>query len=473
MDDKFICVKVSKSHALCMAFLINNYGTFYKFVASNEMYQSIKEFYMNKSLRIIFTVLAVIMLFASCAQPLAQNDAQEQEEQQAQEPDTMDKVMLSIENAVPASPEDINDVQLGFNLALLKKLGETEEGNLFYSSMSINAAMTMVYFGADGETRQEIADVLGYGDMDITYVAAYQKYLLQSYEDSGDTTFNIANSIWIADFFDAKKSYMDTMEDVFETEVTRLDFAAGDAVDKLNSWIDKSTEGMIDKLFEKENNPFDATTIMVLLNAIYFEGDWTAPFDLEKTYEKDFRGATKTSTVKMMSSNETAMGNKGEDYISVLLPYGEDERFSMVAVVPDDMESFVESLTIDSLSEILNTFKQQHDPVVQIPAFEMEEKTELNNVLKALGIKQAFDSKTADFSQISDEEIFIDEVLHKAKIKVDEEGTEAAAVTSVEMTLRGMPMDRFEFIADKPFLFFIVDTENDLVLFTGKVLDLN
>ena len=341
--------------------------------------------------------------------------------------------------------------------------------------MSINAAMTMAYFGAKGDTQKEISDALGYGGMSMEEVAAYQKYLMQSYEDTGETAFTTTNSVWIDDLFDPKKSYIDTMNDVFNTEVTKLDLQQSDVADILNDWIKDSTNGMIEELFNKDDNPFadGPPTAMVLLNAIYFNGKWTAPFDPEKTYDTDFNGASKTSAVRMMSSGEGVMGNKCEDYISVSLPYGEDERFAMVAVLPDDMDTFTDGLTEESLSGILNTFYEKHEALVQLPVIKMEQKLRLNDALCALGIEKAFSQNEADFTGMSEDDIlFIDEVLHKAKIKVDEEGTEAAAATSVDMALKAAPpTDRFEFIADKPFLFFIVDTENDLVLFTGKVLD--
>lgn len=422
--------------------------------------------------KIIIIALAAVMLFAGCAQPADQNDAQSPVNTQTEGPQTMDEVMLSLADAAPKSHEGISDIQLGFNLNLLKKLSESEEGNLFYSPMSINAAMTMAYFGAQGETQQEIADGLGYGDagMELEDVAAYQKYLLKSYEDSGDTTFTTANSIWTDDMFSPKQSYMDTMKDVFKTKVTKLDLQAEDAADRLNAWIDESTEGMIKKLFDKKD-PLLSIAEMILMNAIYFNGDWTSPFDPEKTFDATFTGQTVASDIKMMSSSKTVMGHEGEDYLSVFLPYGEDERFAMVAVLPDDMNSFVEGLAGDSLSGILSAFEEKEESLLQLPVFEMEREVKLGDALKALGIKRAFEGG-ADFSLIA-EGLFIDEVLHKAKIKVDEEGTEAAAVTAVVMSRGAMPEDRFEFIADKPFLFFIMDTENDLVLFTGKVLDLD
>ena len=424
---------------------------------------------MNKKVKTIFIALAAVMLFAACT-PSADEQTKGLESIQTEGPQIRDEVMLSLKDAVPANPEGAGELQLKFNLALLKKLGELEGGSLFYSPMSINAAMTMAYFGADGDTQQEMADTLGYGDMDITQVAAYQKYLLQSYVDSGDTAFTSANSIWIDNEIAAKQSYINTMKDVFETQVTNLDLQAAEAADTLNSWIDGATNGMITKLFEEGDDSL-SRAMMVLMNAIYFKGEWTVPFDPEKTYDSTFNGATETSDVKMMSSDETVMGHQGEDYTSVYLPYGKDERFAMVAVLPDDMASFVGGLTAESLSGILSTFEEQEDPLLQVPVFEMEEKIKLKDALNALGIEKAF-TDSADFNLMSDTPLAIDEVLHKAKIKVDEEGTEAAAVTAVVMRATGMLMDRFEFVADRPFLFFIVDTQNDLVLFTGKVCDL-
>ena len=424
---------------------------------------------MNKKVKTIFIALAAVMLFAACT-PSADEQTKGPESIRTEGPQTRDEVMLSLKDAVPANTEGAGELQLKFNLALLKKLGELEDGSLFFSPMSISTALTMAYFGAAGKTQEQMADVLGYSDMSMIDVASYQKYLLQSYEDSGETTFTTANSVWIDDMFEARQSYMDTMNDVFQTKVTKLDLQAEDAADKLNAWIGDATDGMIKGLFEKGDDSL-AEAVMVLMNAIYFKGEWTVPFDPEKTYDSTFNGATETSDVKMMSSDETVMGHQGEDYTSVYLPYGEDEHFAMVAVLPDDMASFVGGLTVEALSDMLSTFEEKEDPMLQFPVFEMEKKVELNDVLKSLGIELAF-SENADFSQMSEVPILIDEVLHKAKIKVDEEGAEAAAVTAV-ITNECSAADRFEFIANKPFLFFIVDTQNDLVLFTGKVLDLN
>ena len=433
---------------------------------------------MNKKIKIkiLFAAMACAMLFAGCAknaEPQQVEQTQQPENTQAEALKPQDEVMLSLADAIPAQQTSADSVQYGFNLALLKKLSETEDGNLFFSPLSINAALTMAYFGACGETQEQMADVLGYGSAGMADVAGYQKYISALLSDTGDTQFTSANSIWVAEIFEPNPSYMDTMKDVFDTKVSQVDFTKDSAVDELNAWINDSTQGMINQMFDKEDEPFDGLTAMVLLNAIYFNGNWTTPFDPDATYDADFHGAAATESVRMMASHEEVKGYQGEDYISVCLPYGADERFAMIAVLPDDMDAFIAGLDEQSFKDLTKVLLPVENPVINIPVFEMEQKVKLNDVLIALGMDKAFSAGEADFTTMAGADVlWIDEVLHAAKITVDEEGTEAAAATSVGMSLRGMPMESFEFIADRPFLFFIMDTENDLVLFTGKVMDL-
>ena len=440
---------------------------------------------MNKKIKILLIAMACVMLLAGCTQGMQPEPTQQPENTQQMQPtkqpentltegpQTRDEVMMSLVNAAPSKLASTDSVQYGLNLALLKKLSETEGGNLFYSPLSISTALTMAYFGACGETQQQMADVLGYNSASMADVAAYQKYISALLSDTGDTQFNSANSVWVAESFVPNSSYIDTMKDVFDTKVSRVDFTGDTAIDELNGWISDATQGMIDEMFDKEDEPFDALTVMVLLNAIYFNGNWSEPFDPDKTYDTDFNGATATESVRMMSSREEVRGYQGEDYVSVRLPYGADERFAMIAVLPDDMEAFIAGLDAQSFKDLTKILLPVENPVVNLPVFEMEQKVKLNDVLNALGMDKAFSESEADFTTMAGEDIlWIDEVLHAAKITVDEEGTEAAAATSVEILARSMPMESFEFIADRPFLFFIMDTQNDLVLFTGKVMDL-
>lgn len=421
---------------------------------------------MRKILNILLIVTLLATVLCACArdenlQPIRKDSKIDGE--------VVSPVMNKIAKVAPKKSEEITDAMLDFNLKLLKELNKKDK-NLFYSAMSINSALTMTYFGANGDTKDEMHNALSYGSMTLEDIASAQKALIKSYEKSGDTTFNTANSIWIDDGYPIKRSFIRTMSNVFKTETQNVPMVEPKTVDKVNGWVKKKTEGMIEKLFEKENNPL-ANVKMLLMNAIYFNGEWTTPFNPDRTYKRDFNGATEITQVDMMSTDEDVLGYVGDDYKAISLPYGDDERFSMVVVLPsDDIDAFIENQTKDSLKKILITFEDQNNVIVQLPKFEMEETLRLNDALKALGMEKAF-TGNADFSNMADS-LFIDTVLHKAKIEVDEKGTEAAAVTAVLMCESAAPEFGFEFFADKPFLFFIVDGEEDMVLFTGKVANL-
>ncbi|MBN2878714.1 MAG: serpin family protein [Clostridia bacterium] len=381
---------------------------------------------------------------------------------------TESPAMASIADVQAETLSNSQNIQLEFDLNLLKELSKNEK-NLFYSSFSINQALSMALFGAEGETQQEIIDVLGYSGLNTADIAAYQKYLLEAYEETGDTTFYSANSMWIDNDIILNKTYIDTMVKYFSSDVENLDLQSSDAPDILNKWIDKKTNGMITKLYEE---PFDALTRLVLMNAIYFKGQWTNPFNPDLTSEAIFNGLSGQNTVDMMYSDAEVLGWENDDYKAISLPYGDDERFKMVAVLPEgSISDFIAGLDSQELSNILTNFEIKNEAKVWLPKFEMEEKINLSDTLKALGIVKAFTGE-AQFGEISDTELFIDEVLHKAKIKVDEEGTEAAAVTGLVMKANSLPLDMFQFSADRPFIFFIADEDNT-VLFTGVIYDMD
>ena len=377
-------------------------------------------------------------------------------------------VMLSIANVKPSTVSGAENIQLAFNLELLKSLSK-EQNNIFYSSFSVNQALTMAYFGAKGQTQQEIKDTLGYNNLSTEDIAAYQKYLADVYKNPGDTIFYSANSLWIDDEISVKDDYINTMINSFDAEVATIDLQSDKAVDTLNKWIDKKTKSMITKLFE---DPLSPMARLILMNAIYFKGQWTTPFNPELTYPVQFNGVNRSKETDMMFSDEDILGYEDDNYKSICLPYGDDERFAFIAVLPqNDILSYIENMTVESLSSILTTFDKKDEARILIPKFEMEEKLSLNDTLKSLGMETAF-TDSADFSEITDSQLFISEVLHKAKIKVDEEGTEAAAVTAITFeTTAMMPKDQFEFYADRPFIFFIVDTDNNTVLFSGIMFD--
>lgn len=373
-----------------------------------------------------------------------------------------------ISKTAPEFSLEMAIIQKDFNLNLLKAINNADE-NVFYSQMSISTALTGIYFATGGETSKEIKDTLCYKDMTDEDIISAQKAIIESYKNSGDTTVSVANSIWLDDSFTAKQGYIDAMKDMLLMQVSSLNLQAPDAINIINDWVNEKTNEMIPKIFE-DNELKEA--VFTLINTVYFNGEWTMPFDPELTNKSEFNGSKGASTVDMMFMKNDILGYEDETYKAIKLFYGEDERFAMNIILPEgDIDSFINSLTADSLNDMLNNFEEKADAKIMIPKFTLEEKIKLNDVLSYLGMPTAFTSY-ADFRNISDSSLMIDQVLHKAKIKVDEEGTEAAAVTAITVKLTSVSLDSFTFTADKPFLFFIEDTQTDMILFTGKVSNL-
>lgn len=360
--------------------------------------------------------------------------------------------------------------QRAFNLNLLQEMSKSS-GNLFYSSLSINSALTGMYLGSAGNTTDEMNRVLCYNAMDYMEIASSQKAIIASYEEDGDTIFNIANALWINEGNSVKQSFANNMTNIFKMRIETLDLSSNKAVNRINDWADESTNGMIEQLVDIENNHL-ADNSLVLMNAIYFEGTWAKPFKEANTTESDFFGSLGTTEVQMMHNTLGVTGYENDYYKAIQLPYGGNRRFILILVLPkDDIDNFIQEQNLDSIKGIFNDFKYQSNAEIAIPKFEMNEKLDLRKTLSNMGMTISF-TNSADFSGVSQDPLFIDGIIHTAVLKVDEVGTKAAAITEVTTAEASPPSEPFVFTADRPFLFFIVDTHKDLVLFTGKISDL-
>jgi serine protease inhibitor len=242
-------------------------------------------------------------------------------------------------------------------------------------------------------------------------------------------TLNIENSIWYKEGFDVKSDFLNTNEGVFEAEIEGLDFTKADAADTINNWISNATNGMIEKMIDPP-----LSGVMYLINAICFKGAWTNPFNPKSTQKSTFTTESgKNNTVDLMQADGITEFGKGTDYSVIRLPY-ENKKVSMYCILPAkdlNIDNFISGLSVAKFNEL------QH--AVQ-----------------------------ADFSGIATEPIWVDDVLHKAIIDVNEQGTVAAAATVVinETAVRE------NFHADRPFVFLIVDDSTGSILFMGKAADL-
>lgn len=351
---------------------------------------------------------------------------------------------------------------------------ETEQKNLMISPLSISMALAMTLNGAEGETYEAMKRALFLDDMALEEInetfESLTKLLL-----SADplVAMGIANSLWVAEAFDLNQSFRERVTRHFDAEVTALDFSDPTSRDRINQWVERKTEGRIAELVESTS----PDQIMFLVNALYFSGDWLREFDPDDTYRAEFTREDRTVTEVEMMNQKGLFATYFDQHVQMIeLPYG-DSLFTMSVLLPSDPETPLDEfiatqITADKLREMRNGLHvDMRESTIHLPKFEFEYGIELNDLLKAMGMEIAFDPYNADFSGMSEvgqSNIFIDEVMHKTFIRVDEKGTEAAAATSVGMMPTSMPP---YLVADRPFVFIIYERESGANLFMGRVMD--
>lgn len=356
-----------------------------------------------------------------------------------------------------------------FAFAIFKQLNTTETGkNIFISPFSISTALAMLYQGAASDTRDEMAKALHYSGLGLSQLNSDYKNLL-AYLQKPDSlvTLNIANSIWYQMGFAVKPGFLNTNNNFFGAEIKNLDLTTAGAADTINDWVSKATNGMIDQIV---NPPLPG--VMYLINAIYFKGTWTKQFDPDLTRKATFTTESgKSNLVDMMSATDTIEFGKGTDYSAIRLPYGAG-RVSMYCILPAEglaLDKFISDLSVAKFNEIKQSLSPRKNFSVKLPKFKMEYGVKsLETVLNTLGINKAFTPSQADFTGITDATLWVEDVLHKAVIDVNEVGSEAAASTVV--ILPTSVQDNFH--AHRPFLFIIADDFTNTIMFMGKAADL-
>jgi serine protease inhibitor len=358
-----------------------------------------------------------------------------------------------------------------FGFKIFNQLISEDEGqNIFISPLSILLALAMTYNGAVGDTSLAMADALEFSGFDLEELNTGFKDLMTSIENAdSEIDLAIANSIWMNMGFEAREDFIERNSKYYSSEVREIDFAGAGAVDTINGWIADNTRNKIEKMLDY----IPADAVMYLINAIYFKGNWTYEFDERNTSDDDFYLAGgSTKKVPMMNQWEDLLYCAGEGYAGIKLPYGQ-EKMSMYIILPDEgisLDSLVGSLDADSWSNIIGSFSERNVHL-SMPRYKMEYGIKLlNDAFINMGMGIAF-GPGADFSGIR-EEIFISRILHKAVIEVNEEGSEAAAATVVEMVETAAPLEEpVEFKVNRPFFFVIADDRSGSMLFMGKVVE--
>ncbi|WP_088005515.1 serpin family protein [Indiicoccus explosivorum] len=353
-------------------------------------------------------------------------------------------------------------------MKVMGDLTEREEGNIFISPVSLYMALAMVYNGADGVTKTEIGNVLeaeGVSAEDMNRANASLMAALQS--DSEDIRLEFANSIWVKDSYSFLDSFTESSRDYYRAEIESIDVTDPESAERINSWVAEATNGKIEDMVSK---PLPGNLVALLLNAVYFKGDWQYPFIRELTEEKPFSTAGGTVQVPLMERQAEFPYFETEAFQAVSLPYGKGEM-SMEVFLPSEnssLEKFQASLTEEKWDEWMSAFQKKQGTVL-LPKFQLEYEKVLNETLQRLGMATAFSSVDLSNMFEDSEGLFISEVKQKTFIDVNETGTEAAAATSVAVAESAPAEPPFILEADRPFFLAITDKETGVILFMGAI----
>ena len=353
---------------------------------------------------------------------------------------------------------------------------EDVDKNIFISPLSISTALAMTYNGAGGSTGEAMAETLEFSGMTMEELNQNYINLIESLESvDADVQLSIANSVWMKEGFaqSVKQSFIQRLKDYYQSQLFTRDFGDPGTVGEINSWISSETNDKIDKMIDE----IDPQVVMFLINAIYFKGDWTTPFDEAKTHTDEFTVPDgSTVQVSYMFNKADYQYYNGSNYQAVRLPYGRD-KIAMYVLLPDegtDIDAFIDTLEQSRLDEDFDRYTNM-EVDIDLPKFKLEYGVKrLNDVLKNLGMEIAFDPVRANFSGIApvgaSSNLYIGFVDHKAFVEVNEKGTEAAAVTVVGIELTSMPTTK-TFTVDRPFVFVIRDDRSGSNLFMGKIVN--
>lgn len=387
---------------------------------------------------------------------------------------TMYQALTDNYTAQSVTGKDIDDefilAQTDFSLELMKQsLSYSAENgleNTFISPYSAMQALAMTANGADGETRDGMEKALG--GIPIETLDQYLYTLRSSQPNDEGCSLLTANSVWTRDEGDritVKPEFLRTSVDYFNAEVYNVPFD-NSALEAINSWVDRNTKGMIPSILDRINE--DA--VMYLINAVVFEAEWERPYEHGSAVKYEFRNSDGTTAeIPMLSGEESYY--IGDENSSGIFKYYKGRRYAFAALLPDEgitAEDYVNGLTSEKLHDILSTPKYE-DIYATIPKFSIDYSITLNDALSDMGMSSAFDSR-ANFSKMADTAsgvLYISAVKHKTHIELDENGTKAAAATSVEMSDNAIMIPEKVIKFDRPFVYAIVDTETSLPVFLG------
>ena len=356
-----------------------------------------------------------------------------------------------------------------FALKMFAQMHKEEKGNdnFCLSPLSASWALSMAANGAEGTTREQMYATLGFPGNDAEKINAYQQKIIKrlSALDPERVTVGIANSMWVNENFKIKKEFEKSNTAYYDATIKNIKFDAA-AVEAINDWCSQKTNGKITEIVKE----IDPMTQLFLINALYFNGRWTTTFNKKRTIEEEFTKENgEKIKVQMMHQNTKMYYYEDENVQMAMKPFGE-EKFHMLFILP--REGVTMDKSVQLLAENLDTWyseSEKEEVNLSLPRYKAEYGTSLKSTLQSLGMSDAFTPGKANFGALSKEGLCIGDVLQKTFVKVDEEGAEAAAVTSVAlMAMAAGPPKPKNMVINRPFIYIIRERGTGNILFIGK-----
>ncbi len=411
---------------------------------------------MKNSL-IILISLVTITGFISCSK-----------ENTGQQPDLTPKAL-----ELTAKGPEVIAYGNEFGVELFTKVAQEENKNLMLSPLSASAALTILLNGCDGDTYDQIREMLIYPEnMTMSEInEVYRSLVAQLLVVDPKVKLALANAIFYRQGFSVKNPFLNTMSTDFDAEIAGLDFSLPSSLTTINKWASDNTNGKVPKVLDE----ISGDAVMFLMNALYFKGDWSYQFDKLLTSNRPFyTDGLNSVDVSTMKGDVGSKVTSGSNYMAIELPYG-CTNFTMVVVVPGGtLSDFITSLTAEKWNTITSAFDDQEkfgELTVYMPKYKFSYEKQLNDQLQSMGMLDAFIPGLANLSGISDASIYVDFVKQNTFVEVDEKGTEAAAVTTIGIVETSFPPQPQEFVIDKPFVFAIRERTTNALLFIGQVVN--
>ena len=351
----------------------------------------------------------------------------------------------------------------------------TDESNVFVSPLSMNMALSMTMNGAKNATLDEMQEALRAKNYTMDDINKYNKSLREALVAvDKSTTLSIANSIWYDNLYTFENDFISTNRNNYDAEIKAVDFGSSNTVRQINDWVSGKTNKKIPTIIDE----LSPDNVICLLNAIYFKGIWRDKFDKNRTKDEDFysEGGSSMGKVKMMSQTHNFLYSADDNCGYLMLPYG-NQAFSMIVMLPNEGKSIddvIPNLSNKSWDEAM--YMDTYEVNLRFPRFKAECSYEMHKaILPDMGMVVPF-SEFADFSGMTkDVNIMLSKVIHKTFVEVNEEGTEAAAVTAVvgDVTALPPPGTKINYVVNKPFAFAIRENSTGVILFFGKIGNIN